>query len=285
MPDKRGQPPEQRFEVENPVGKQAAHFPFYVRRFGFLAGKKFAVGQEADYGDILILYSLSGAAEFTQSREPRRLYANDLVITACHAPLRFRAAGDEKWEFFYVHLGGSHIKYHYNLIRTKDGVLRINPLSGVAGLFERFREADYTGSTLANMRLSALAHELLCELYEASLDVAEAKSLIPVQDSDVHYAINFIKTHYKDAITIDSICREIHLSKYYFCKIFKRHTGMTLHRYLNEYRVHKSKELLSYSELPVGSVAPAVGFGSALTYIRSFKKTMRMTPGEYRKNF
>lgn len=135
------------------------------------------------------------------------------------------------------------------------------------------------------MRLSLLVHDLLCELYELSCDIVESKQMIPVQDTDVNNAIIYIKNHFKDSISIDSLCNEVCLSKFYFCKIFKKHTGITVHQYINEYRINKSKELLSYSKLSINSVAAEVGFKSVLTYIRCFEKSMRMTPSEYRSNF
>ena len=60
---------------------------------------------------------------------------------------------------------------------------------------------------------------------------------------------------------------------------------MTLHQYLTEYRVTKSKEYLTYSKLPIHAVALEVGFKNTLNYSRSFKQYVKMTPSEYREAF
>lgn len=272
-------------EVENKVSEQSLKLPFYVKKFGYSGEKKFEIGDGEDHNDILILYSLTSVVQFSHQQDLQYLTAYDLVISSCHSPLRFNTVGAAKWNFFYVIINGSHAKYYYNLIRTKYNIIRVNPLSRVTDIFINIANIEFKGSTLSNMRLSVLIHDLLCELYEISCDVIECKNLIPVQDTDVNNAINYIKNHYKDVITIDSLCNQVCLSKYYFCKIFKKHTGVSIHQYINEYRINKSKELLSYSKLSINGVAAAVGFTSTLTYIRTFEKFVRMTPSEYRKNF
>ena len=61
--------------------------------------------------------------------------------------------------------------------------------------------------------------------------------------------------------------------------------GITIHQYVSEFRVNKSKELLTYSKLSINAVAASVGYKNPLTYSRAFEKSMHMTPSEYRKNF
>ena len=116
-------------------------------------------------------------------------------------------------------------------------------------------------------------------------NINEARLLTPVQQTVVNTALKYIDEHYKEELTIDKICAKVSFSKYYFCKIFKEHTGMTLHQYLTEYRVNKSKEYLTYSKLPIHAVALEVGFKNTLNYSRSFKQYVKMTPSEYREAF
>lgn len=135
------------------------------------------------------------------------------------------------------------------------------------------------------MQSCFLLHQIIHELIQVTWEINAARLLTPVQQTVVNTVLRYIDEHYKEELTIDSLCAEVSFSKYYFCKIFKEHTGQTLHQYLTEYRVNKSKEYLTYSKLPIHAVALEVGFKNTLTYSRCFKQYMDMTPSEYREAF
>ncbi len=53
--------------------------------------------------------------------------------------------------------------------------------------------------------------------------------------------------------------------------------------YLHGLRLDKAEELLRTTQLPIPDVAASVGYGSALTMTRAFKRYRETTPGAYRK--
>jgi AraC-like DNA-binding protein len=271
-------------EIINPSTGKAEKFPFFIKKFGYCCDKKFSVGDEVDLNDIFVLLSMSSVVEFFHHRDVKYLNAYDLVISACHSPLRFNAVGPSKWEYFYIIFNGTQAKYFYNLIRSTDNIMRINPLSRITDIFIDLCEVKYEDSTVSTMQQSLLIHDLLYELCKASNDIVECKHMIPAQDTDVNNAIHYIMSHYKDPLSIDIVCNKVCLSKFYFCKIFKEHTGTTINQFIIQYRINKAKELLSYSKLTVNNISTTVGFNNTLTFIRNFEKYIRMTPSEYRKN-
>ena len=58
---------------------------------------------------------------------------------------------------------------------------------------------------------------------------------------------------------------------------------MTFRAYLQKMRIEKSCELLRKSDLPVSEIAETVGYSDMKFFNSIFKKTLHMTPGEYRK--
>lgn len=42
---------------------------------------------------------------------------------------------------------------------------------------------------------------------------------------------------YREALTLETLAREACYSPYHFCRIFKRETGLPVHRYLNRLRL------------------------------------------------
>nr|WP_276538846.1 AraC family transcriptional regulator [Murimonas intestini] len=135
------------------------------------------------------------------------------------------------------------------------------------------------------MRASLIIHNIFFELYNISYNILKTKAITPVQETVINQCLKYIEHNYKNDLDIDTICNEVSFSKYYFCKLFKDHMGITIHQYVSEFRVNKSKELLTYSKLSINAVAASVGYKNPLTYSRAFEKSMHMTPSEYRKNF
>ena len=52
----------------------------------------------------------------------------------------------------------------------------------------------------------------------------------------------------------------MHFSTFYFCKLFKKATGLTFTDFLNRVRVEKAKNLLENPHTRIGEIAYAVGF-------------------------
>jgi AraC-like DNA-binding protein len=271
--------------IKNSVVLQPSNHPFYIKEYGYCNEKKLIVGEENNYNEILILYSISGIARFSRNKETAYINPNTAVISACNSPLIFNKVS-KSWEFFYVIISGSHAKLYYNLIRDKSNIIPMNPLAyNVLDWFIAIAHTKLDSSVSSQMSASLLAHNILYGLYQTSYDIIQSKNIIPAQETDINIALNYIAKNYKEDLSIDTICKQVHLSKYYFCKIFKQHTDISIHQYVNEYRINKSKELLSYSKMSIKAIAASVGFNSALTYIRCFENSTHMTPSEYRENF
>lgn len=94
----------------------------------------------------------------------------------------------------------------------------------------------------------------------------------------------FMRTHYTTALVLDEIADKAHMSKYNFCRAFKKHYGITPFEYLMQLRVHAAKQLLAEQRnLSVAQIAAKVGFNDVGYFIKCFKKLEHATPLEFRK--
>jgi YesN/AraC family two-component response regulator len=66
--------------------------------------------------------------------------------------------------------------------------------------------------------------------------------------------------HCGDPVDLDEIARAMHVSTFYFCKMFKKATGLTFTDYLGRVRVEKAKNLLLNPHLRVSEIAYTMGF-------------------------
>lgn len=95
-------------------------------------------------------------------------------------------------------------------------------------------------------------------------------------------AKEFIAQHYGEDISSRQLARELHVSRYYFCKQFKKSTGFTFTEYVARVRVERVKELLLNRNLRVSEIAFQTGFQSLTHFNRTFSKLVGQSPTEYR---
>jgi AraC-like DNA-binding protein len=96
-------------------------------------------------------------------------------------------------------------------------------------------------------------------------------------------AIRIMERDYHRDISLHSVAEELSMNPAYLSRLFKRITGQSFVDYLKRIRIEKSKELLLNSELKINEVGKRVGYEHSYYFIKVFKETIGLTPGEYKK--
>jgi len=95
-------------------------------------------------------------------------------------------------------------------------------------------------------------------------------------------AKEYIQEHQTDNLRLGHVAKAVNTSTFYFCKMFKKVTGINFTDYLCRLRIEKSKNLLLNPNLRVSEIAFEVGFQSLTHFNRVFKKILGQSPTEYR---
>jgi AraC-like DNA-binding protein/ligand-binding sensor protein len=95
-------------------------------------------------------------------------------------------------------------------------------------------------------------------------------------------AKEFVQCHAEEPITLAQVVEHVKVSRFYFCKLFKKATGMTLTEYVSRVRVEKAKTLLLDPSLRISEIVYAAGFGSIPRFNSVFKRHVGVPPTEYR---
>jgi YesN/AraC family two-component response regulator len=98
----------------------------------------------------------------------------------------------------------------------------------------------------------------------------------------IRRAKEFIQEHQSEDISLGQVAKAVNTSTFYFCKMFKKLTGINFTDYLSRVRIEKSKNLLLNPNLRVSEIAFEVGFQSLTHFNRVFKKVIGQSPTEYR---
>jgi AraC-like DNA-binding protein/ligand-binding sensor protein len=92
----------------------------------------------------------------------------------------------------------------------------------------------------------------------------------------------FIQEHQTEELSLSQVAKAVNMSSYYFCKMFKKVTGINFTDYVARVRIEKSKNLLLNPNLRVSEIAFEVGFQSLTHFNRVFKKILGQSPTDYR---
>ena len=133
----------------------------------------------------------------------------------------------------------------------------------------------YSGRFLSNA-VKTLIYAILRLSQERSDGEREKSS--PV----VREIIEYIDENLPDDISNSTIAERFHFNASYINRVFKKHTGSTLHEYIISRRIDTAAEKLRSENISVSEIAKLTGFSGAVHFTKAFRKKMGMTPTDYR---
>jgi two-component system, response regulator YesN len=106
--------------------------------------------------------------------------------------------------------------------------------------------------------------------------------LTPADLRCIEQAIQYIEKRYTEKISADGLSLEFGMSKPKLQLGFRKKTGFTLYKYIQQVRIIKAKELLIDTNYPVKAIADAAGFPNESHFCKLFKKITTTSPVNFR---
>ncbi|HEY5893856.1 MAG TPA: helix-turn-helix domain-containing protein [Chthoniobacterales bacterium] len=126
----------------------------------------------------------------------------------------------------------------------------------------------------------------LLEIFAQHLALVANQLLIRQERAEppaITRARQFIEAHYAEELPLQKVARAVNMSSFYFCKVFRKVTGLTFTDYLSRVRVEKAKKLLLNPNARVSEIAFDSGFASITNFNRTFKHFVGHSPTDYRE--
>ncbi len=96
--------------------------------------------------------------------------------------------------------------------------------------------------------------------------------------------INYINLNFDNVnMSLEKVADEFGLSTYYLSRFFKELTNQTFTDYLIDLRMKKAKELLVNTDLQIKEIVNRIGYTDLTYFMKRFKMTEGVTPGQYRE--
>jgi len=114
--------------------------------------------------------------------------------------------------------------------------------------------------------------------HKTGLITNKKTGITPISQARLKRMTQYIEQHYPEKITLQDIANSADISKSEALRCFKNGVQAAPFVYLNRYRLHIAKSLLTGTTRPITDIAESVGFDSVSYFDRMFKRKFGMTP-------
>ena len=94
----------------------------------------------------------------------------------------------------------------------------------------------------------------------------------------------YIERHIQEKISLAELADAFKVSPNYLSQLFKRHMEMGLNEYITNQKIIKSRHLLRETNMRIYEIAESLGFENAFYFSKVFKKTVGLSPKDYRNS-
>jgi AraC-like DNA-binding protein len=154
---------------------------------------------------------------------------------------------------------------------------------GVAVEQDQLKQAFFATKVLSSKQLDAAVK--LLAIFAQHISMVSNQILVQRDNTEppaITRAKQFIQENQGDDLSLGQVAKAVNTSTFYFCKMFKKATGLNFTDYVSRIRIEKAKNLLLNRNLRVSEIAYEVGFQSLTHFNRVFKKIMGQSPTDYR---
>ena len=100
----------------------------------------------------------------------------------------------------------------------------------------------------------------------------------------IEKVMRFVGRNCYKKMTLEDAARVVCLSPKYLSRIFKEQTHTSFSAYRLKLKMEKAKKLLTQFGYNVNQASEKLGYENTESFIRQFKKIIKLTPTEYRKS-
>ncbi|MFD1956654.1 helix-turn-helix domain-containing protein [Paenibacillus thailandensis] len=143
------------------------------------------------------------------------------------------------------------------------------------------------GEKTIKQLLALNTKEELAEWFCANL-FAPASRLLEENSEARHVSISnqileIVHSRRHGDITLEACAELLNYHPVYLGRVFKKHVGIPFSDYVTGYKMDQAKMMLENTEMKVSEIGEKLHYKNTSAFIRTFRKALGMTPGQYRE--
>ena len=229
---------------------------------------------------------LSGSVEYTVEGRNYTLMSGDILLIDPMELHRPKVAPDKAYERIVLWINADYMdeisepdcnvrrcfEGGHNLYRGKN--------SAPGYLMRQLSEAYDAKMTGTSLYTKGLFYQLMAELLRMTEGASQADDTSSEPEL-VTQVLAYIRDHYRDELTLESLAEHFFFSKYHLSHLFSQATGTSVYHYILLKRLQHAKQMLSEGAGP-GQACQSCGFQDYANFYRSFKSVYGAGPSEFR---
>ncbi|NIP57083.1 MAG: helix-turn-helix domain-containing protein, partial [Gemmatimonadetes bacterium] len=149
----------------------------------------------------------------------------------------------------------------------------------LVGVVAREAEGLASGTEAVLKQLLTLVVLQALRAHLAELSPDELRALL---SPEVARAVSYVHENLDEEIEVEDLCRETAMSRTVLTERFRDALGVSPIEYVRLARLSRAAEILQSSDWGLQRIARSVGYSSASTFSRAFRRRYGEPPGEYR---
>lgn len=234
--------------------------------------------------EYILHFIFSGKGSVTAEGQTWSLSAGQMFLIRPDKPLIYISDESDPWCYGWIGFNGLQSEH----ILTRCGFSKhtvVQPYSiqeTIEAHIQHILEAhDITFSN--DLRRNAELRLLLANLiddYEYRHKIRTTESIYYGNNIYLEQSIDYIKRYAAQGINVTDIAKQIGLSRAYLNQVFQKELGISVQKFLIDYRLHKAANYL-VNNASVKEAAAMVGYDDALAFSKAFKKKFGVSPSNY----
>ena len=255
----------------------AREYLYYCSGMGYIVNSPTFRCDRDYFPDYVVMYCASGKLHISQYGRDAVLSPGQCCLMYLEDAHLYYSDPDEPCAVAWVHFGGENIRSLFQpVFRDAPGYLIIED-SRLLVLIQEIISSYESDSQNAFFKISADIYQILMLFLKASVSPCGPKSSL------VRTLDPFLLRHIGEKITLEMMAEHCCLCPQYFCRRFRKETGMTPMQYLTKKRIELAKYYLLYTDEKISWIADTLGFYDANHFSLCLSQTAGTTPSKYRK--
>lgn len=189
---------------------------------------------------------------------------------------------EEGWDEYWIGFHGVNIdsRVKAGFFSADHPVYKIGKSNTIIDLYKQAIEVATKQDAFFQQLLAGIVNHLLGLLFMISQNYSiNGEKETP---EVIRKARSYMQENIEGELDIPDVARHVNMSYTTFRRIFKKYVGLSPSQYYSSLKLHRAKELLRSTDIPVKEISYILHFKNPEYFSALFKKVMKMNPSEFR---
>ena len=238
--------------------------------------------------EFIIHFVLKGKGIYLVDERSWPLGAGQAFLIYPHTDITYISDAKNPWKYTWIGFSGikaENTLYHCGFSKSNliCDVPNVDIFQKLVSEMLEHKEPTFSNELYRNGKLM----ELFSCLVEGNRQ-KNNEALMSYSDNlnaYVRHAIEYIRKYHHKNISVSNLADTIGISQVYLNKCFQKELGVSVQRFIIDFRLNRAANLLASTSTPISEIAALVGYNDPLAFSKSFKKKFNESPTVYRKNY